>query len=136
MSASAIRFHVKTGSFPARGVRATGGACLTSTSSRGFASLNGWRCRGVEEIRECLGLHTDGDSTIGECRRIVYERRAAIDSRLKELKLARDFIECKCWFCDLASEADWAARSRRGAVRTAAACVAFAGERGEEWAVP
>lgn len=44
------------------------------------------------------------NSTIEECRRIVYERRDAIDRQLKELKLARDFIEYKCWFYDVARE--------------------------------
>ena len=58
----------------------------------------------IKEIREYIQLYIEGDSTIEERRRIVYERRAAIDAQLEELKLARDFIDYKCWYYDVARE--------------------------------
>ena len=58
----------------------------------------------IKEIRKYIQLYLEGDSTIEERRRIVYERRAAIDEQLEELRLARDFIEYKCWFYDVARE--------------------------------
>jgi DNA-binding transcriptional MerR regulator len=58
----------------------------------------------IKEIREYIRLYMEGDSTIEERRRIVYERRKAIDKQLEELRLARDFIEYKCWYYDVASE--------------------------------
>lgn len=58
----------------------------------------------IREIREYVRLYMAGDSTIEECRRIVCERRDAIDRQLNELELARDFIEYKCWFHDVARE--------------------------------
>jgi DNA-binding transcriptional MerR regulator len=58
----------------------------------------------IKEIRDYIELYLQGDSTIEERRRIVYERRGAIDRQLEELKLARDFIEYKCWYYDVAIE--------------------------------
>ena len=58
----------------------------------------------IKEIREYIGLYLEGDSTIEERRHIVFERRAAIDAQLEELKLARDFIDYKCWYYDVARE--------------------------------
>ena len=37
----------------------------------------------IKEIREYIRLYLEGDSTIEERRRIVYERRAAIDAQLE-----------------------------------------------------
>lgn len=58
----------------------------------------------IKEIREYIDLYLAGDSTIEERRRIVHERRKAIDAQLEELMLAREFIEYKCWYYDVASE--------------------------------
>ena len=58
----------------------------------------------IKEIREYIQLYLEGDSTIEERRKIVYERKAAIEEQLKDLKLAHDFISYKCWFYDVARE--------------------------------
>jgi DNA-binding transcriptional MerR regulator len=58
----------------------------------------------IREIREYIQLYLAGDATIEERRKIDYERKAAIERQLEDLKLARDFISYKCWFYDVAAE--------------------------------
>ena len=59
----------------------------------------------LNEIKEYLSLSAQGDATIEERRKIVYERKKAIERQLKQLQLAHDYITYKCWFYDKASEA-------------------------------
>lgn len=58
----------------------------------------------IAEIKECIDLHREGDSTTERRREIVNERLKAIDEQIDDLKLARDFIYYKCWFYDVAAE--------------------------------
>lgn len=58
----------------------------------------------IKEIREYIQLYLADDSTIARRRKIVYERKAAIEAQLAELRLAHDFISYKCWFYDVAPE--------------------------------
>ena len=58
----------------------------------------------LDSIKEYVELCLEGDSTIEERLAIVLARRDEIDRQLEELKLARDFIEYKCWFYEVAKE--------------------------------
>mgnify|MGYP002564483642 FL=1 len=58
----------------------------------------------LKEIKRYIDLYLEGDSTIEERLAIVLARRDEIDRQLEELKLARDFIEYKCWFYEVAKE--------------------------------
>lgn len=106
MPASTIRFYEKNGLIP--GMQRSGGGIrlFDEDDLEWMRFVERLKVSGmpIKEIREYIGLYLQGDATIEERRRIVYERRDAIDRQLEELKLARDFIEYKCWYYDVASE--------------------------------
>jgi len=106
MPASTIRFYEKNGLIPNQ-QRSSGGRRLFDEDDLEWMRfVERLKVSGmpIKEIRKYIDLYLEGDSTIEERRRIVYERRAALDARLEELKLARDFIEYKCWYYDVARE--------------------------------
>lgn len=106
MPASTIRFYEKNGLIPHQRRSSDGRRLFDEDDLEWMRFVERLKVSGmpIKEIREYIGLYIKGDSTIEERRRIVYERRAAIDKQLEELKLARDFIEYKCWFYDVAAE--------------------------------
>ena len=106
MPASTIRFYEKNGLIPNQQRSSDGRRLFDEDDLEWMRFVERLKVSGmpIKEIREYIQLYMEGDSTIEERRRIVYERRAAIDKQLEELQLARDFIEYKCWFYDVASE--------------------------------
>ena len=106
MPASTIRFYEKNGLIPNQQRSSDGRRLFDEDDLEWMRFVERLKVSGmpIKEIREYIRLYMEGDSTIEERRRIVYERRAAIDKQLEELQLARDFIEYKCWFYDVASE--------------------------------
>ena len=106
MPASTIRFYEKNGLIPNQRRTSDGRRLFDEDSLEWVRFVERLKVSGmpIREIREYIQLYLEGDSTIEERRRIVYERRAAIDEQLEELRLARDFIEYKCWFYDVAQE--------------------------------
>lgn len=106
MPASTIRFYEKNGLIPNPRRSSDGRRLFDEDDLEWMRFVERLKASGmpIKEIREYIGLYTEGDSTIEERRRIVYERRAAIDAQLEDLMLARDFIEYKCWYYDVASE--------------------------------
>lgn len=106
MPASTIRFYEKNGLIPNQQRASDGRRLFDEDDLEWMRFVERLKVSGmpIKEIREYIRLYTEGDSTIEERRRIVYERRAAIDAQIKELELARDFIEYKCWFYDVAAE--------------------------------
>ena len=106
MPASTIRFYEKNGLIPNQQRSSDGRRLFDEDDLEWMRFVERLKVSGmpIKEIREYIRLYMEGDSTIEERRRIVYERRSAIDKQLEELQLARDFIEYKCWFYDVASE--------------------------------
>ncbi len=106
MPASTIRFYEKNGLIPNQQRSSDGRRLFDEDDLEWMRFVERLKVSGmpIREIREYIQLYMEGDSTIEERRRIVYERRTAIDKQLEELQLARDFIEYKCWFYDVASE--------------------------------
>ena len=106
MPASTIRFYEKNGLIPNQQRSSDGRRLFDEDDLEWMRFVERLKVSGmpIKEIREYIQLYIEGDSTIEERRRIVYERRAAIDAQLEELKLARDFIDNKCWFYDVARE--------------------------------
>lgn len=106
MPASTIRFYEKNGLIPNQQRSSDGRRLFTEDDLEWMRFVERLKVSGmpIKEIREYIKLYMEGDDTIEERRRIVYERRAAIDKQLEDLKLARDFIDYKCWFYDVASE--------------------------------
>ena len=106
MPASTIRFYEKNGLIPNQRRTSDGRRLFDEDDLEWMRFVERLKVSGmpIKEIREYIRLYTEGDSTIEERRRIVYARREAIDKQLEELKLARDFIDYKCWFYDVASE--------------------------------
>ena len=106
MPASTIRFYEKNGLIPNQQRSSDGRRLFDEDGLEWMRFVERLKVSGmpIKEIREYIQLYIEGDSTIEERRRIVYERRDAIDKQLEELKLARDFIEYKCWYYDVASE--------------------------------
>lgn len=106
MPASTIRFYEKNGLIPNQQRSSDGRRLFDEDDLEWIRFVERLKVSGIpiREIREYIRLYMAGDSTIEECRRIVYERRDAIDRQLKELELTRDFIEYKCWFYDVARE--------------------------------
>ena len=106
MPASTIRFYEKNGLIPNQQRSSDGRRLFDEDDLEWMRFVERLKVSGmpIKEIREYIQLYIEGDSTIEERRRIVYERRAAIDAQLEELKLARDFIDYKCWFYDVARE--------------------------------
>lgn len=106
MPASTIRFYDKNGLLPS--VSRTGGGVrlFDEDDLEWLRFVERLKVSGmpIKEIRAYIELYLAGDSTIEERRRIVYERKAAIEKQLEDLRLALDFISYKCWFCDVASE--------------------------------
>ena len=106
MPATTIRFYDKNGLIP--NVSRTGGGVrlFDEDDLEWMRFVERLKVSGmpIKEIREYIQLYLEGDSTIEERRKIVYERKAAIEEQLKDLKLAHDFISYKCWFYDVASE--------------------------------
>lgn len=106
MPASTIRFYEKNGLIPNQQRASDGRRLFDEDDLEWMRFVERLKVSGmpIKEIRKYIRLYTEGDSTIEERRRIVHERRAAIDAQIKELELARDFIEYKCWFYDVAAE--------------------------------
>ena len=106
MPASTIRFYEKNGLIPNQQRSSDGRRLFSEDDLEWMRFVERLKVSGmpIKEIREYIRLYMEGDSTIEERRRIVYERREAIDKQLEELQLARDFIEYKCWYYDVASE--------------------------------
>lgn len=106
MSASTIRFYEKNGLIPNQQRSSDGRRLFDEDDLEWMRFVERLKVSGmpIKEIREYIRLYMEGDSTIEERRRIVYERRDAIDKQLEELQLARDFIEYKCWYYDVASD--------------------------------
>ena len=106
MPASTIRFYEKNGLIPNQQRSSDGRRLFDEDDLEWMRFVERLKVSGmpIKEIREYIELYIAGDSTIEERRRIVYERRAAIDSQIEELMLARDFIDYKCWYYDVASE--------------------------------
>lgn len=107
MPASTIRFYEKNGLVPnvqrtGSGIRLFGEEDLEWMRFVERLKASGMSIR---EIRTFIELYQQGDSTIEGRRRIIHERREAIERQIAELELARDFIEYKCWFYDVAAEA-------------------------------
>ncbi|MDO4796790.1 MAG: MerR family transcriptional regulator [Coriobacteriales bacterium] len=106
MPATTIRYYDKNGLIP--NVSRTGGGVrlFDEDDLEWMRFVERLKVSGmpIREIREYIELYLAGDSTIEERRRIVYERRAAIEKQLVELELALDFISYKCWFYDVASK--------------------------------
>ena len=106
MPASTIRFYDKNGLLPS--VSRTGGGVrlFDEDDLEWLRFVERLKVSGmpIKEIRAYIELYLAGDSTIEERRRIVYERKAAIEKQLEDLELALDFISYKCWFYDVASE--------------------------------
>ena len=106
MPASTIRFYEKNGLIPNQQRSSDGRRLFDEDDLEWMRFVERPKVSGmpIKEIREYIRLYMEGDSTIEERRRIVYERRAAIDAQLEELQLARDFIDYKCWYYDVARE--------------------------------
>ena len=106
MPASTIRFYEKNGLIPNQQRSSDGRRLFDEDDLEWMRFVERLKVSGmpIKEIREYIRLYMEGDSTIEERRRIVYERRAAIDAQLEELQLARDFIDYKCWYYDVARE--------------------------------
>jgi DNA-binding transcriptional MerR regulator len=108
MPATTIRFYDKNGLLP--NVSRTGGGVrlFDEDDLEWMRFVERLKASGmpIKEIREYIQLYLAGDATIEERRKIVYERKAAIERQLEELELARDFISYKCWFYDVAAESD------------------------------
>ena len=106
MPASTIRFYEKNGLIPNQQRSSDGRRLFDEDDLEWMRFVERLKVSGmpIKEIREYIQLYIEGDSTIEERRRIVYERRAAIDAQLEELMLARDFIDYKCWYYDVARE--------------------------------
>ena len=106
MPASTIRFYEKNGLIPNQQRSSDGRRLFDEDDLEWMRFVERLKVSGmpIKEIREYIDLYLQGDATIEERRRIVYERRAAIDAQLEELMLARDFIDYKCWYYDVARE--------------------------------
>ena len=106
MPASTIRFYEKNGLIPNQQRTSDGRRLFDEDDLEWMRFVERLKVSGmpIKEIREYIQLYLQGDATIEERRRIVYERRDAIDEQLTQLKLARDFIDYKCWFYDVARE--------------------------------
>ena len=106
MPASTIRFYEKNCLIPNQRRTSDGRRLYDEDGLEWLRFIERLKVSGmpIKEIREYIQLYIAGDSTIEERRRIVYERRDAIDRQIEELKLARDFIDYKCWFYDVAQE--------------------------------
>jgi DNA-binding transcriptional MerR regulator len=106
MPATTIRFYDKNGLLP--NVSRTGGGVrlFDEDDLEWMRIVERLKSSGmpIKEIREYIQLYLAGDATIEERRKIVYERKAAIERQLEEMELARDFISYKCWFYDVAAE--------------------------------
>ena len=106
MPASTLRYYDKRGLFPNM-ARSQGGIRMFTDDDLEWARfIERLKASGMPlaEIRHFIDLYREGDSTIEERRRIVHERRDLIDQEIADLRLARDFIDYKCWFYDLAAE--------------------------------
>jgi DNA-binding transcriptional MerR regulator len=106
MPASTIRFYEKNGLIPNQQRSSDGRRLFDEDDLEWMRFVERLKVSGmpIREIHEYIDLYLQGDATIEERRRIVYERRAAIDAQLEELMLARDFIDYKCWYYDVARE--------------------------------
>ena len=106
MPASTIRFYEKNGLIPNQQRSSDGRRLFDEDDLEWLRFVERLKVSGmpIKEIRTYIDLYLAGDDTIEERRRIVYERRASIDAQIEELMLARDFIDYKCWYYDVASE--------------------------------
>ena len=106
MPATTIRFYDKNGLIPNVQRTGSGVRLFDEDDLEWMRFVERLKVSGmpIKEIREYIELYLAGDSTIEERRQIVYERKAAIEQQLDELKLAYDFISYKCWFYDVATE--------------------------------
>ena len=86
MPASTIRFYEKNGLIPNQQRSSDGRRLFDEDDLEWMRFVERLKVSGmpIKEIREYIQLYIEGDSTIEERRRIVYERRAAIDAQLEE----------------------------------------------------
>lgn len=107
MPASTIRFYEKNGLIPNMRRTGSGIRLFGEEDLEWMRFVERLKASGmpIKEIRTFIELYQQGDSTIEERRRIVHERREAVERQIAELEHARDFIEYKCWFYDVAAEA-------------------------------
>ena len=106
MPATTIRFYDKNGLIPNQQRSSDGRRLFDEDDLEWMRFVERLKVSGmpIKEIREYIQLYLAGDSTIEVRRKIVYERKAAIEEQLEALNLAHDFISYKCWFYDVASE--------------------------------
>lgn len=107
MPVSTIRFYEKNGLVPNMQRTGSGIRLFGEENLEWMRFVERLKASGmpIREIRTFVELYQQGDSTIEERRRIIHKRRAAVERQIAELELARDFIEYKCWFYDVAAEA-------------------------------
>lgn len=107
MPASTIRFYEKNGLVPNMRRTGSGIRLFDDEDLEWMRFVERLKASGmpIKEIRRFVELYQQGDATIAERRRIIHERRKVVERRIAELELARDFIEYKCWFYDVAAEA-------------------------------
>ncbi len=104
--ASTLRFYDKRGLFPDL-TRSRSGIRVYTEGDLEWARFIEWlKTSGMplSEIKTYIDLYRAGDATIEERRRIVHARREAVKAQMAELELARDFIDYKCWYYDVAAE--------------------------------
>ena len=106
LPASTIRFYDKRGLLPHVSRTDGGIRMFTEDDLEWLRFIERLKVSGmpIAEIKEYVDLYLEGDGTIERRREIVHARRDDIDARLARLRLARDFIEYKCWFYDVAHE--------------------------------
>lgn len=107
MPASTIRFYEKNGLIPNMQRTGSGIRLFDDEDLEWMRFVERFKASGmpIKEIRTFIELYQQGDSTIEERRRIINNRRDAVERQIAELELARDFIKYKCWFYDVAAEA-------------------------------
>ena len=106
MPASTIRFYDKNGLLPHMNRTESGIRMFTEDDLEWARFIERLKVSGMplKEIKRYIDLYLEGDSTIDERLKIVRTRRDEIDRQIEELKLARDFIDYKCWFYEVAKE--------------------------------
>ncbi|WP_167148753.1 MerR family transcriptional regulator [Actinomyces sp. ZJ308] len=107
LTTSALRFYDREGLLP-QVVRTEGGTRrFTEDDLEWIRYIERLQKSGmpIREIKEYVRLYVEGDSTIAARRRIVEARREEVLRQIRDLETTLDFIDYKCWFYEVATQA-------------------------------
>lgn len=103
----ALRYYDKEGLLPFLERNASGRRLFKDSDIEALKIIECLKSTGmpIKEIKNFFDRCTEGDSTLQERYDMFMERKATVESQLKELNETMELIKHKCWYYKTALEA-------------------------------